>query len=57
MRRTLRLRGERLVELTVHELTEVVAGQVPSGPTCPVKKCLPTTSTEPSWWGCPTSGC
>ena len=57
MKRTLTLHRETLVELTTDELTTVVGALALSGATCPVDVCLPTTSTKPSWWGCPTSSC
>jgi hypothetical protein len=58
MDRTLRLKRETLVELTVHELTAVIGGQAQTanGLTCPVKRCLDPGLTDTSCNCCTASG-
>ena len=40
VKRSLSLKRETLAELSSAALSEVVAGAMPSGPTCPVLDCL-----------------
>jgi hypothetical protein len=59
MERTLRLKRETLVELTVDELTAVRGGQaLTAAPvlTCPVKRCLDPGLTDTSCNCCTASG-
>lgn len=43
-KRTLSLKREALTELAVGDLAAVVAGEAPSGYTCPVRDCLLPTN-------------